>query len=257
MSLFGGTEKIDILTGGQKRLLRGLTDILGEQLGQGGPVYGGQITPGATPLQQQAFGLAGQAIPGVGGALSQMLSGAPDPEMIRNYYETAVAAPARLGFEDTMRDISGRLGETYGTSGGLGAALGSAAARFNTGLAGQLAGLQFGERQSALNRQAQAVPMALAQRQQQLGQMLGAGGTQRAIQGQQLGEDYAKWQQAQPYANPWLTGFLGPALGTPGFGYGHQQGLMSKIANIQGGITQMALPIGGILGGGGGGGGGY
>ena len=42
-----------------------------------------------------------------------------------------------------------------------------------------------------------------------------AGGEQRAIEGQQLQEGYAKWEMSQPWANPWLQQFYAPTVGTP------------------------------------------
>jgi hypothetical protein len=244
MSLTGGTDKIDLLTGGQQKLLKDLINTVRSEFGQGGPVYEGEIAPGATDLQRMGFNLAGQDIAGLQPALSSMLSGFSDPSAVQQYYQQAVAAPAQAQFQDIMRQVGGQFGGTYGQTGAVPKAMSDAGRRFATDLSSQLAGLQFNERQQALNRQQAAVPLALGARQSQLSQLLGAGGAQRAIQGQQNQEALSKWNMGQAYNNPWVTGFLSPALNTQAFGYANEPGTLGQIGQAVGGVGQILGGLG-------------
>jgi len=60
--LFGkdpGVEQMMQYTPQQMQLLTQLGGILGGQMGKGIPGYEGPLTPGASPLQSQIFGLVG------------------------------------------------------------------------------------------------------------------------------------------------------------------------------------------------------
>jgi hypothetical protein len=54
----------------------------------------------------------------------------------------------------------------------------------------------------------------LGAQQGMLQMLLGGGGTQRNIVGQQNAEGYNKWLAAQPYANPMVSAYLPTILGT-------------------------------------------
>lgn len=243
MSLFGGTQKVDILTGGQKTLLNSLSDILGAQLGKSGPVYGGQVTPGTNAIQQNAFDYAGGMLgqmPDTTGAINSMIAGqsanALDPQA---YAQQAIIDPARLAYEDATRELEARYGGTWGQSGGYQDIMQENAARFGTGLSQTLA--DFARyNQDTSNAQRQAGIGASGQQSNTiantLGTMLGVGAEQRAQQGQQNLEQYNRWNAEQAYNNPWL-GLLGPTLGTQAYGIGQQQGILPQVA---GGVTGIA-----------------
>jgi hypothetical protein len=55
-----------------------------------------------------------------------------------------------------------------------------------------------------------------------LSQALGAGGAQRGIESEQLGEGYQKWLGEQAYQNPWLS-FISQIFGARPYAVGQQQ----------------------------------
>jgi hypothetical protein len=251
----GGTETYDPLRPGQKQFLDNASGLLNEQLGRSGPVYGGPMVPGASPLQQQGFqhagGLMGRGV-NTQPAIQRMLSGQADPAAVQEYYQGAVANPAQAGWRNTMDQIGARYGDTYGQSGGLMRGLGQAATDFNTNLSGQLAGLQFGERQGALDRMGQGVGLGLQEQAQygnNLRTLMGAGGMQRGIEGQQNQAELARWQQGQAYNNPWLQ-TLGPmVMGAPALGVQQTPSPFSQVTGALGGLGMFGMGLGGLFGG--------
>jgi hypothetical protein len=229
---------VNLLTGSQRRVLKQSGNILEQQLGQAGPVYQGPMVPGATPGMQNAFNANQGALnrgANVNPAINQMLSGQTDPAAVNQYYQKAFVQPAQQGFRNTMDTVAQRYGDTYGQSGGMMRGMGQASNDFNTNLSGQLAGLQFGERESARQRQGQGVQLGIGEQanyMNTLSSMLGIGGQERAIQGQQNQAEFAKWNAGQAYNNPWLQSLMGPVLGTQSKGSQPQNSMASSVAEL-------------------------
>ncbi len=210
-----------VLTGPQRELLNQLSGLLGIELGQAADVYEGQIVPGETDLQSQIFGGLSASFTGDNqerdAAIQNFITtGGVDPALRAEVYATQRGI-AKNEFDDFARQVEERYNaQGAGRSGGLQRSLSRGAQRFSTDLAGIQAGLEY---QDATRRnqgimqgiqglgQARAADAQLAQQ---------AGGLQRSIQGQQLSEDYNKWQAAQPYSNPWLQ-YLPQVFGTQAF----------------------------------------
>lgn len=222
-----------ILTPEQNQLLNKLISEVMPQIGQAAPVYEGQITPEASALQQQAFQYAQQ----LGGtpeqqaqrnaSLERLLSGASAYEVnpaAREAVYNANRDVARNELNQAFRGIEERYNARgLGRSGGVLRALAGAGQDFATNMGQLRAQLEYQDEQArragleqGAQRQIAGQGAYQAMQQGQFGQLaglLGAGDIQRNIQGQQYGEQYAKWLQGQPYANPWL-GFLPQVLGT-------------------------------------------
>jgi len=260
MSFFGGPEQVDIMTGKQKGLLNQMSDLLGQNVGQGIDAYGGQITPGATANQMGAWQGASNLFNDPRGidpsaAQRQLLSGDPafqiDPAQRERFYNDALVAPARASFRDTMQGIDQRYGAGFGESGSHRGAGYRAAEDFETGLMGKRAELLYademasrGAAEAGMGRMAQGVSMAPQLGQDyraNLGAMSQLGGEERSIAGQQLGEEYNKWQTEQDYNNPWL-GFFGSTMSAQPFAIQNNPGMggavMSTLMPMVGGKTQ-------------------
>ncbi len=265
-------QQIPLINQGQQGLLGNLTGLLQQQLGQGGPVFGGQFAAGTSPLQQQGFGGFG-AVPGAasslfgqipqaqaqgqgflqqgGQALNQILQPF-DPTAAQDFFQQSIGDPATRRFqEQILPSVAERfISRGQGRSGGLQTALGRAASDFGGNLAGQLASTVFGAQQAHLGRQQQGVNQALSFSQAPLGilgaagqvggqganllqSLLGAGGQQRGIEQQGLSGEFQRFQQGLPSNNPFLQ-FLPQALGARSF------------ENV---LSQRPNPLGSLLGG--------
>ncbi len=245
-------EQRDILSGGQRGLLDALTSLLTPQVGQGVTPFQG-TRPSEVPfgpLQQQAFGLAG----GFGGGISAGLAGFGgfDPSQGQQFLGQARGAlqqgldfdptqnileafePSRQlalrGFQqDIVPNLLERFGATSGPSGPLNRALAEAGAGLELGLSAQTApfigqaalqqpGLQFQGAQ--LGGQLAGLPGQLAGQGLQLGggglqQLLGIGAQQQQLPRGIAGAEQARFLEAQPQFNPFLSQFAPLALGTP------------------------------------------
>jgi hypothetical protein len=208
-------------TGGQMDILSQLAGLLGGQIGQGVSGYPGQITPGVSPLQQQAFGNISDIMGGQGPAqeaLNQIL--APyDPTLAMDYWTKAVKEPAMRTWTEEMIP---KIMESYGaqnalSSSGLQKTLAKSGANLSSDLAGTLAQTLLGEKGQWTQAALQAIPMPL----QQAMAGLEAGGTQRGIAAEQMAEPYQKWATEQPYSNPWLT-YLAQILGAQPYQLGQE-----------------------------------
>lgn len=225
-------KQISTLTDQQRAILDSLTGQIAGQVGQGITPYGGQIAAGVSPLQQQAFDMAGAfgSTPEAmarGGALQQIMAGTPafqaSPQEYERAYAQGVEAPALAQWN---RDIIPQILHQYGSGGTAGAVydmLGRSGADLATNLAGQraqyrLQGLhdQQGALEAAAGRRLAGIEASGRESLMPLAVTSQMGDVQRGITQDQLGEDYLKWSSAQPYNNPWL-GFLAPALGTQAF----------------------------------------
>ena len=230
----------------------GLAQGLGPLATGAGQFFGdvlGQQAAGGGQYQQ----LAGQGI--------QDIMQPWDPASATQMWETAFKAPAMQTWQqDVIPSIMERYaGQGAADSGAMGRTLARSGQELTTGLGGQLAQLLYGGQQAHLGRQqtgvGQAMGMAalpgqIAGQAGQVGgmgtdilsQMLNIGGQQRGIAGEQLGEPYMKYQQSQPWANPYLLNFLGAGLGQPPMGtIAQQQGpswssMLPSMGSCMGGL---------------------
>ncbi len=208
----GSSSLENILTPEQNELLQALIGEVLPEIGQAGPVFGGQIAPDPSQLQQQAFGNLGGG--GLGGeaqsAISRLLGGTIDTEA-RDRLVAAQQSSSQAQLQDTFKLIEERANASgAGRSGSLNQALAQAAGATQMGLDRFQAGLTFQQEQEAANRQLGG----LGAFQSFSGAQLGAGGVQRNIAGQQASEAFNKWLAGQPFANPTVAAFLPTALGT-------------------------------------------
>ena len=193
------------LTPTQSGFEEGMFGQILPQIGQPGPVYGGQRVAGVSPLQSQGFRLAGatpqatqQAMAGMGNILENV---SQNPS---NLFQPVVDAALNTFETRTAPSIAQSYAGLGAASGGeMQRALSRAGADLSTQLAGQLAGMQ----QAGLQMQVSALPQFA--NFSQLPTLAGAGlaglgSQQRGIEQQQLGADMAIFQESQPYANPWL-----------------------------------------------------
>lgn len=236
-------------SGGQimSRDIRATTNKLGKimknQLGQGAEVYQGPLVPGTNPQIEAALAGYGGLLeqdPAVSAGLSQLLSGAGDPEAVRRYYEESVLAPSQLAFNDQLQQIGDTYGSTWGTSGAMPRMMADATARFGTGIGSVLGDLVFQDRNAAIDRIGSGIGLSLNNQQTQAGMLnnvLGMGDYSRGIAGEQNQADYSKWLSGQDYNNPWL-GFLGTALSTAQPSAPQASGLEKGI-----GIARTILPF--------------
>lgn len=236
----------------------GLAGGLAPGIGAGLDLFG-QTLGQFDPTQGQGF--LGQAQ----GALQQGLGFDPTQDILRAFEPSRRLA--MRGFEqDIVPGLLERFGATSGPSGPLNRALAEAGAGLELGLSAQTApyigqaalqqpGLQFAG--AGLGGQLAGVPGQLAQQGAQLGgmstdllsQLFNIGGLQQQLPRGVAGAEQARFMEAQPYANPFLTQFGPLALGTQAF---------QNVIQPQGqGLGSALLPgLGSFLGGMGGGGGG-
>lgn len=251
-NLFGGPERINLLTGGQSQLLNNITGTMNQEFGQAADVYGGQRVAGSNNMINSAFNMmpgAAQMDPAFQQAMTQALSGAGDAAGVENMYQRALQ-PARTEFNRALNDVASKYGGTWGQNGALPEMLGRATADYGGALNQLLGQLTYNDRQSAANRQVQAIPGALGIEQQQnanLASLFGMGSQQRAMDQQNLMGDYSQWQEGQWYNNPAL-GFLQPALGTQAYGIGQKQGLLPGIGNMLAGGAKLGQGLMGMFG---------
>jgi hypothetical protein len=243
----GDIEQVSTQTAGQRGLLDQLTSLLSGELGRGAPVFPGQRVAGLSPLQQQAFGLAGGAIPlaqqafGFGTQLPEALGQAQE-QLTRTLQPFDPAstissfAPARdvavRAFENvTIPNILERFaGANAVRSSAAPQAIAEAGRDLSLGLSQQLGNLLFGAEQAQLGRQQQGIgqalqvagaPLGLTQGAAQtglgiLGGVSGFGAQQRALEQQRLAAEQARFTEGLPAANPFLN-LLPTALGTQAF----------------------------------------
>ncbi len=201
----------------------GLAGGLTPGIGAGINLFG-QTLGQFDPAQGQGFlGQAGQAVQqGLGFDPTQNILDALEPgrQLALNTFQ-----------QDIVPNLLERFGASSGTSGALNKALSEAGANLSLGLGAQAApflgqaalqqpGVQF--QGAGLLGNLAGVPGQLAQQGTQLGgqgvnllsQLFNIGGLQRTLPQGVAGAEQARFQEAQGFANPFLTQFLGPALGT-------------------------------------------
>jgi len=246
----------------------------------------GSLTPMAGQAQditQESLGLyspaQGQRAQQLGmGGLEQVMQPF-DPSRITQAFK-----PVReLGMQTYMEDIVPALAEKYGPalgarrSGAFGRALAKGGQDLALGLSAQAAPWYMQGYENQMNRMAQGIPMSqqmamgpmsmlnqalggVGQYPFQVGQgLMGAGGVQRGIAGEQLADPYEKWRISQPWAPEYLN-MLSLPLGQPpkeivgmqkpaGLGYSMLSGLAPGIGFGMGqaGLGQLAGGAGSAL----------
>jgi hypothetical protein len=229
-ALFGSTDpggytgNAPRMTTGQESLLNQLTGMISGQVGKGVEAYPGQVVPGATGTQQNTFDLAQlitggqyQPVQDSQGALSQMFQPF-DPTSAQQYWQQGVVDPAmQLWERDILPAVQERfISNNAGSSGAANRAIARSGEELTTNLSGQLANLLYSGQQSHLGRQVDASNTLMNQLTGITGIGTTAGGAERDIMSQLLGEDYQKWLATQPYNNPWLN-MVPQALGAQAF----------------------------------------
>lgn len=246
---FQGTRPGEVPFGPFQQQAFGLAGGLAPGIGAGLDLFG-QTLGQFDPTQGQGF--LGQAQ----GALQQGLGSDPTQDILKAFEPSRRLA--LRGFEqDIVPSLLERFGATSGPSGALNQALAEAGAGLELGLSAQTApfigqaalqqpGLQLAG--AGLGGQLAGVPGQLAQQGAQLGgmstdllsQLFNIGGLQQQLPRGIAGAEQARFQEAQPFANPFLN--LAPlALGTPAF---------TNVVQPQGqGLLQSLLPgLGSLLG---------
>ncbi|HID93413.1 MAG TPA: hypothetical protein EYP60_04875 [bacterium (Candidatus Stahlbacteria)] len=208
------TRVTSALTKDQRRLLDEYTSMIRSGLAEEVTPYGGQITPGASKMQKEAFGKIQELMDKQRGfgiaksAISDILS-EYDPEAAKQAWERGVYDPAKMRLlEETIPGImEGYVAGGGSRSGAAGRALAKAGAQFETEMAGTLSQILYEGEQAHETRRQAGISQALQQQQmEQTAAELGlaAGEVQRGISSEKLQEQYQKWLQKQPYGSPWL-----------------------------------------------------
>jgi hypothetical protein len=203
----------------------GLAGGLAPGIGAGIDLFG-QAISGFDPAQAQGF--LGQAQ----GALQQGLGFDPTQNILQAL-EPGRQLALRTFERDIVPNLLERFGATSGPSGPLNRALAEAGAGLSLGLGAQAApflgqaalmqpGLQF--QGAGLAGNLAQLPGVFAQQGAQLGgmgtnllnQLFNIGALQRQLPMGEAAAEQARFEEAQPFANPFLQ-LLGPALGVQGF----------------------------------------
>lgn len=228
------TSRQGILTDEQQELLSTLSTTILGQVGEGVQPYRGNLVPGENDLLRQGFETASSGVEESGAAARDsylsLISGDPafevDPAARERVYE-ADRARVFQDADDLADQFEGRYAARgLSRSGGLEQSYGRALERATVGLDATRAGLHYADeeaRRGSLEAGRDRMIPGLAARTATIagdtGTLIGAGGEQRAILGQQQQAEYSRWLTQQPYANPWL-GYLPQSLGTPAYQLG-------------------------------------
>ena len=223
---FQGIRPGEVPFGPLQQQAFGLAGGLAPGIGAGLDLFGQSIS-GFDPSQGQGFlGQAGQA-------LGKGLGFDPTQDILKAFEPSRRLA--MRGFEENIvPNLLERFGATSGPSGPLNRALAEAGAGLELGLSAQTApfigqaalqqpGLQF--QGAGLGGQLAGIPGQLAQQGTQLGgqgadllsQLFNIGGLQQQLPRGVAGAEQARFQEGQPFANPFLSQFGPLALGTQAF----------------------------------------
>lgn len=245
--IFGGSQSVPLLSGPQMKFMTNIYKNVNPTIGKPVETYGGETLAGVNPMMQGAMAAypgAANLNPGVNSALDNQLSGAGDPEGVRAMYESALG-PAKRDFMDTLSDVGARYGDVWGRSGAHAAMSGRAVSDYGMGLNNLLANLVYNDRQAANERQANAIPLATAVRDSNLGALgsvYGMGTQQRAIEQQKLLGAYNAWNAKQWYNNPAIP--LGQSLmGVQTQGYVQQPGVFNQVLQAGQGLANFGTSI--------------
>ena len=244
-------ETVSTLTAGQRQMLDQLNAMLGGELGTGVEAYGGTVVPGMNPTLEA--GLAAQG--GLGGpGEDRALAAAMDPRLATDVsperYTAGFDESYGAALEDYWNKYSKReIAHQYGTSGVGGNMADILAGSYGTNVAVPAAEARWGAHmrgieaeqagtETALSRALGAATSSADIERGRAESAVSAGETERGIEAEGLLEEYEKWATVQGYNNPWISQFLGPALGT------------GAVQNIGGAseYAQIAQMLGGVLG---------
>lgn len=251
---FGGLRPQEVPFGPLQQQAFGLAGGLGQGIGAGIDVFG-QALGGFDPSQGQ--GLLGQGVQALQGATQQF-----DPQSILSALEPGRQLAERQFEQRTVPSLLERFGATSGASGALNRALAEAGEGLSLGLSAQAAGPLIQGQQAQLNRQLQGagqfgqfagIPGQLAGQGLGIGggitdilsQLLGIGGAQQGLPRGVAGAEQARFQEAQPFANPFLN-LLSPALGTQAFQNVGVQQPPGVLSGALGGFGNLLTQPGGI-----------
>lgn len=236
-------------TGKYKALL---ADFLKPQIGQPGPVYSGNIAPGASPLQTTAFDAAGNFVGGPSErdpAVSRLLAGetgfVPDTGEGAAYYNANVVKPLQHDFTFGLNAVDQRLGNMGLANSGVRArALTEAQRQYldqvergRSEFAYKDRTAYLASRESALDRMGGAIAQSLGIDLAKIGTASDQGGIQRQITGQQNSDAYRRFLESQPIYNPALAIIGGP------------QGFKNQIAPASATASPWATTVAGLTGG--------
>lgn len=243
--VFGGSQSVPLLSGPQQKFMSTMYKKINPTIGKAAPTYTGQTVAGIDPLMQRAYaGMPAAAMdnPALDPAITNQLTGVGDPAAVSAMYEASLG-PARLEFNRALDTVGARYGDVWGRSGALPEMVGRTTAEYGMGLNKLLADLTYADRQQGLNRQAAAIPLAMAQRQNNMAANAGLysmGEANRAIQQQQLLGDYNNWNASQWYNNPAIP--LGQSmLGVQTQGYVQQPGVFNQVVGAGQGLANLAM----------------
>jgi len=251
-------------------------------LSQAGMGYFGNVLSGTDPMAAQGYEqMASQGL--------QNVMQPFDPSMV-----SQVMQPAQdLAMQNYQQNVVPYIMERYGAganaknAGAMWSELGKQGANMSLGLSNQMAQYLYPAWQNQLGRQQQGVGQAMQLSQipgqtlsqagqiggmgaDLLGQQMNIGGVQRDITGQGMQEQYQKYQQAQPYNNPYLQMAMnllsqgasmpmqvgqqqqGPGMASLLPGLGSFLGSENSMSNLFGNLGGLAGGIGGLASGAGG-----
>lgn len=216
------SSQLPTLTGGQQAMLDRLSGMILPELGQSGPVYQGQRVAGMTPMQLQAWDMAGrlpEQAAGLQGASVDAIQRATSP--ISTDWMNPIFNAATDFFNSSIApQVMNNFAATGSADSGMAQAnLAGAGASLAQQLAGQLAPYyheaQMANRQNLMNAPGQygnVLNLGL----NALSPVAAAGGEQRGYNQQMLDTQRQIWSEYDPLANRAIQ-MMGPALGTSAF----------------------------------------
>lgn len=206
------TGTADLLTGSQKSLLEKLLAYAGNGVGTGLSPYGGELSAGASPLEDQGFDAISSMLSG-GGVLGQgrdALSG-----LLSDFDPTEASATWRATVGDPMMDawrdeILPKIKEEFialgaGSSGAANRAIAGSGEDLAESMGSNLARYLFDAGEAHKNRQTTAADEALSYTTSPAQLGLAAGAAQRGISRDALSADYNEWLRTRAENNPALA----------------------------------------------------
>ena len=236
------TGTADLLTGSQKELFEKLLAFAGDNTGTGLSPYGGELSAGASPLQNQSFDainamLSGGGILGQGrDALSGLLSDF-DPTEALSTWRATVGDPMMDAWQD---EILPKIKEEFialgaGSSGAANRAIAGSGEDLAESMGQNLARYLFDAGEAHKNRQATAADEALSYAATPVQLGLSAGAAQRGISQDALSADYQEWLRTRAENNPALAlamNLLGVRSFQPLYDKGDTSGNSEDLLNL-------------------------
>lgn len=220
----------ETLTPQQSQLLYHLNTLVGQQLGKGVTPYEGTVVPGMPPELERALRM--QETIGTP-AEDRALAAAMDPSIATDLSPERYLGGFEGTYEQALEDYwnkysKRKIAHEYGSGGGGGTMEELLASSYATDVALPAAQARWGAWTRGLEAEHAGTEQALARALGAAGTSTGirgaraesavrAGMARRGFEAEGLREGYEKWLQAQPWNNPWVSQYLGPALGTSAF----------------------------------------